>query len=568
MKCASKKAELSFICERAPAQLQPKMHRRTRRSRLVSAYDSRLISVSKGSIEIMSAIIQASALETLSREPLPTGDSCVLIIFGASGDLTKRKLIPGLYNLACVGCMNPQFEVLGIGRTPLGTEEFRKTIGEAAAKSKDTRDFSESGWRDFETRLNYMVGDINQPRFYSQLRARLEEMEKNGSSPNHLFYVSTPASVAGPIIEGLGAVGLNRREHGWTRIVLEKPFGRDLESANVLNDVVRRVFDEKTVYRIDHYLGKETVQNIPVFRFSTSLFEPVWNRNYIDYVEITAAETVGVENRVAFYEETGALRDMVANHLLQLLALTAMEPPIAFDADSVREQKVQVFRSIRPMSVEDVARFTVRGQYGSGVIDGKRVPGYQQEPGVNPSSITETYAAVRFQIENWRWAGVPFYIRTGKRLARNLTEIRVHLKPTPQALFASTSSGIDPNVITISIQPDEGISIAFDAKRPGTQVRTVTVQANFSYQASFGSNGPVAYETLLLDSMRGDATLFTRRDEVEAEWRTITPIEEAWAQLPAPDFANYAAGSEGPTSWQELLEIRGNSAERAIGYGR
>jgi glucose-6-phosphate 1-dehydrogenase len=568
MKCASNKAELSFICERAPAQLQPKMHRRTRRSRLVSAYDSRSISVSKASIEIMSAIIQASALEKLSREPLPTGDSCVLIIFGASGDLTKRKLIPGLYNLACVGCMNPQFEVLGIGRTPLGTEEFRKTIGEAAAKSKDTRDFSESGWRDFETRLNYMVGDINQPRFYSQLRARLEEMEKNGSSPNHLFYVSTPASVAGPIIEGLGAVGLNRREHGWTRIVLEKPFGRDLESANVLNDVVRRVFDEKTVYRIDHYLGKETVQNILVFRFSNSLFEPVWNRNYIDYVEITAAETVGVENRAAFYEETGALRDMVANHLLQLLALTAMEPPLAFDADSVREQKVQVFRSIRPMSVEDVARFTVRGQYGSGMIGGRRVPGYRQEPGVNPSSITETYAAVRFQIGNWRWAGVPFYIRTGKRLARNLTEIRVHLKPTPQALFASTSSVIAPNVITISIQPDEGISIAFDAKRPGTQMRTVTVQANFSYQASFGSKGPVAYETLLLDSMRGDATLFTRRDEVEAEWRIITPIEEAWAQLPAPDFANYAAGSEGPTSWQELLEIRGNSAERAIGYGR
>jgi glucose-6-phosphate 1-dehydrogenase len=516
----------------------------------------------------MSAIIQASTLEKLSREPLPTGDSCVLIIFGASGDLTKRKLIPGLYNLACVGCMNPQFEVLGIGRTPMGTEEFRKTIGEAAAQSKDTRDFSESGWTDFETRLNYMVGDINHPKFYSQLRARLEEMEKNGSSPNHLFYVSTPASVAGPIIEGLGAVGLNRREHGWTRIVLEKPFGRDLESANVLNDVVRRVFDEKTVYRIDHYLGKETVQNILVFRFSNSLFEPVWNRNYIDYVEITAAETVGVENRAAFYEETGALRDMVANHLLQLLALTAMEPPLAFDADSVREQKVQVFRSIRPMSVEDAARFTVRGQYGSGMIDGKRVPGYRQEPGVNPSSITETYAAVRFQIENWRWAGVPFYIRTGKRLARNLTEIRVHLKPTPQALFASTSSVIAPNVITISIQPDEGISIAFDAKRPGTQMRTVTVQANFSYQASFGSKGPVAYETLLLDSMRGDATLFTRRDEVEAEWRIITPIEEAWAQLPAPDFPNYAAGSEGPTSWQELLEIRGNSAERAIGYGR
>lgn len=507
----------------------------------------------------MSTIIQASPLEKLSQEPLPTGDSCVLVIFGASGDLTKRKLIPGLYNLACEGCMNRKFEVLGIGRTLMSSEEFRKKTLEAASKSKDTRDLSERGWADFEQRLHYMVGDINDPNFYPQLRIRLEEMEKNASSPNHLFYVSTPASVAGPIIEGLGAVGLNRGDHGWVRIVLEKPFGRDLESAHMLNEVVRDVFDEKAVYRIDHYLGKETVQNILVFRFSNSLFEPVWNRNYIDYVEITAAETVGVENRAAFYEETGALRDMVANHLLQLLALTAMEPPVAFDADSVREQKVQVFRSIRPMSVEDVSRFTIRGQYGPGVIDGKSVTGYRQEPGVAPSSRTETYAAVKFQIENWRWAGVPFYIRTGKRLARNLTEIRVHLKPTPQALFASTSSGIVPNVITISIQPDEGISIAFDAKRPGTQVRTVTVQANFSYQTSFGSKGPVAYETLLLDSMRGDATLFTRRDEVEAEWRIISPIEEAWAQLPLPDFPNYAAGDEGPALWNELLAIPGST---------
>src|ERR1700683_5021212 len=516
----------------------------------------------------MSAIIQASPLEEFSQEPLPTGDSCVLVIFGASGDLTNRKLIPGLYNLACVGCMNPEFEVLGIGRTPMSSEEFRKKTGEAAKESKDTRGFSESGWTDFEKRLHYMVGDINDPKFYVQLRVRLEEMEQSGSSPNHLFYVSTPASVAGPIIEGLGAAGLNRREQGWTRIILEKPFGRDLESANVLNDAVHGVFDERAIYRIDHYLGKETVQNILVFRFSNSLFEPVWNRNYIDYVEITAAETVGVENRAAFYEETGALRDMVANHLLQLLALTAMEPPIAFDADSVREQKVQVFRSVRPMSVEDVTRFTVRGQYGSGVIDGKQVPGYREEPGVNRNSVTETYAAVRFQIENWRWAGVPFYIRTGKRLARNLTEIRVYLKPTPQALFASTSSAIGPNVITINIQPDEGISIAFDAKRPGTQMRPVIVQANFSYQASFGSKGPVAYETLLLDSMRGDATLFTRRDEVEAEWRIITPIEEAWAHFPLPDFPNYAAGSEGPTSWHELVRIPGKTAEQAIGQGK
>jgi glucose-6-phosphate 1-dehydrogenase len=488
--------------------------------------------------------------------------------FGAVDDAgatagRKRKLIPALYNLSCEGCMNPEFEVLGIGRTPIMSEEFRKRTGEAAAKSKDTRDFSETRWADFQSRLHYMAGDINDPRFYSQLRVQLEKMQKNGSSPNHLFYVSTPSSVARTIIEGLGEVGLNLHEHGWSRIVLEKPFGHDLESANELNDVVHSVFDEDTVYRIDHYLGKETVQNILVFRFSNSLFEPVWNRNYVEYVEITAAETVGVENRAAFYEETGALRDMVANHLLQLLALTAMEPPVRFDANSVREQKVQVLRSVRPMSVEDVARFTARGQYGPGVIHGELIRGYRQEPGVDPSSRTETYAAVRLQIDNWRWAGVPFYIRTGKRLARNMTEVRVHLKPTPHALFASTSSVIDPNIITLSIQPDEGISIAFGAKRPGMQMRSVTVQANFSYQASFGSNGPVAYETLLLDSMRGDATLFTGRDEVEAEWRIISPIEEAWAHLPPPNFPNYGAGSEGPASWHELLESRRNAAERS-----
>ena len=507
----------------------------------------------------MSTIVEVSPLEKFAEEALPTGDSCILIIFGASGDLTKRKLIPGLYNLACAGCMNPQFEVLGIGRTPMSSDEFRTNMGEAASRSKDARDFSASGWKDFERRLNYMVGDINDPQFYVQLRQKLEEMEKKDSSPNHLFYVSTPASVAGPIIEGLGAAGLNRGGRGWTRIVLEKPFGRDLKSAHELNEIVHQVFDEQSVYRIDHYLGKETVQNILVFRFSNSLFEPVWNRNYIDYVEITAAETVGVESRAAFYEETGALRDMVANHLLQLLALTAMEPPVAFDADSVREQKVQVFRSIRPMSVEDVKRFTVRGQYGPGEVDGKKMPGYREEPGVKPSSTTETFAAVEFRIDNWRWAGVPFYIRTGKRLAKNLTQVRVHLKPTPQALFANTSSQVDPNVITIAIQPDEGISIAFDAKRPGTQMRTVTVQAHFSYQGSFGSKGPVAYETLLLDSMRGDATLFTRRDEVEAEWRIITPIEEAWAQLQAPRFPNYAAGSEGPAAADALITDDGRS---------
>ena len=506
----------------------------------------------------MSAVIEVNPLEQFSLEPLAAGDSCLLVIFGASGDLTRRKLIPSLYNLACVGCMNPQFEVLGVGRTAMTSEEFRSKLRESASKSGDTRDFTERQWQDFENRLHYFAGDINDEQFYAHLRDQLDKMQRGGSSPNRMFYVSTPASVAGPIVEGLARAGLNRTSDGWTRIILEKPFGHDLESAMQLNQMVDKVFDEKDIYRIDHYLGKETVQNILVFRFGNSLFEPVWNRNYIDHVEITAAETVGVEGRGGFYEETGALRDMVANHLLQLLALTAMEPPIAFDADSVREQKVQVFRSIRPMTVDEVAKRTVRGQYGAGKVasktDAKEVPGYREEPDVPASSVTETYVAVEFYVNNWRWAGVPFFIRTGKRLPRQVSEIRVHFKRTPQALFASTPyEQLGPNVITLRIQPDDGISIAFDVKRPGNQMRALTVDANFSYETAFGSKGPPAYETLLLDSMRGDPTLFTRRDEVEAEWKIITPIEDAWKQMPTPAFPNYAAGSEGPAEADALI---------------
>jgi len=511
----------------------------------------------------LATVIDVNPLEQFSLEPLPAGDSCLLIIFGASGDLTRRKLIPGLYNLACAGCMNPKFEVLGVARTQMRSEDFRAKMRQDAAGSSDARNFSDTGWHEFENRLYYYAGDFNGDQFYSRLREHLNQMQRDGSSANRLFYIATPASVAGPIVEGLARAGLNHNEAGWARVILEKPFGHDLNSAHELNEVVGKVFDEKDVYRIDHYLGKETVQNILVFRFGNSLFEPVWNRNYIDHVEITAAETVGLEGRASFYEETGALRDMVANHLLQLLALTAMEPPIAFDADSVRGQKVQVLRSIRPMTVDEVAKRTIRGQYGPGQISGQPVPGYRQEPNVSSNSLTETYAAVELYIDNWRWAGVPFYIRAGKRLARHLSEVRVHFRRTPQALFASTPhEHVGPNVITMRIQPNEGISIAFDAKRPGTQMRAFTVDANFSYESVFGSKGPTAYETLLLDSMRGDATLFTRRDEVDAEWRIITPIEEAWAKLSAPAFPNYAAGTDGPTEANHL--IGGDRAWRSL----
>lgn len=518
----------------------------------------------------MRTVVQATPVEQIKIPPLPVGDSCVILIFGASGDLTKRKLVPALYELACAGCMHNRFEVLGVARTPMSSEQFRERMRQGIENPHDV--ISGECWADFEKRLSYLIGDPNEAGFYSKLKAHLETMQSQGASPNRMFYVSTPATVAAPIIRGLEQSGLNHNEKGWSRIVLEKPFGRDLDSARNLNRTVLQAFDERSVYRIDHYLGKETVQNMAVFRFGNSLFEPVWNRNYVDHVEISAFETVGVEGRAAFYEETGALRDMVANHLLQLLALTAMEPPVAFDADSVREQKVQVFRSIRPMTMDEVAERTVRGQYGPGEIDGKSVPGYHQEPGVSPNSTTETFVAIEFHVHNWRWAGVPFYVRTGKRLGRRGTEVRVHFKRTPQALFARTpDEQIEPNVITMGIQPDEGISIAFGAKRPGSHMETVTVRADFSYREAFGASTPPAYATLLLDAMRGDPTLFTRGDEVEAEWRIITPIEEAWVNLPAPNFPNYAAGSDGPAEAAALLRgehprvprITGGELERA-----
>jgi glucose-6-phosphate 1-dehydrogenase len=503
---------------------------------------------------MVSAIVHATSGQSTNKASLPQADPALLIIFGASGDLTRRKLIPALYDLTCVGCVPRKFEVLGVGRTRMTTEEFRARMRQGALDSGGISNLDSEQWASFEKRLFYLVGDSGDLDFYPRLAAKLEQMHDAGSRTNHLFYISTPASVAGPIIEGLGSSGLNQNEKGWARIVLEKPFAHDLESAQELNRTVLRTFDESNVYRIDHYLGKETVQNILVFRFGNSLFEPVWNRNYVDYVEITAAETVGVENRASFYEETGALRDMVANHMLQLVALTAMEPPIAFDADAVREQKVQVFRSIRPMSVEEVAYRTVRGQYGPGQINGHQMPGYRDEPGVRKNSSTETYVALEFYIDNWRWAGVPFFVRTGKRLARRLTEISIHFKRTPQALFARTpDEEIDPNVITLGIQPDEGITVKFGAKRPAAHMQVAPVEAEFSYRGSFGAAIPEAYTTLLLDAMRGDATLFTRGDEVEAEWRIITPIEEAWAQLPPPSFPNYAAGSSGPADADALV---------------
>jgi glucose-6-phosphate 1-dehydrogenase len=496
---------------------------------------------------------------------IPTaGNPCVMVIFGATGDLTKRKLIPALLNLAQEEVLPKQFAIIGFAGNELTTEVFRKNLGaELPQFAHDPIDLKMWDW--LSQRIYFVKGDFQDPETYKRLQQQISEVEKlHNTGGNKFFYLAVAPRFFTPIVQQLGNAGLVREENGkWARIIIEKPFGHDLESARLLNAELKKVLDEKQIYRIDHYLGKETVQNVMVFRFTNNIIEPLWNRNYVDHVQITAAETVGVEHRGGFYETAGALRDMVPNHLFQLMTMTAMEPPISFDADEVRNKQAEVLHAIQPLAPEDVLTNMVRGQYGEGYIDGGHVVGYRQEPDVSPDSNTETFVALKLQIDNWRWAGVPFYLRTGKRLAKRTTEIVIQFRRTPFVLFRNTAvKNLETNRLVIHIQPEEGISLSFGAKVPGSVMRLGLVNMDFDYKSYFGAEHGTGYERLLRDCIAGDATLFQRADMVEAGWSVIQPIIDVWHALPARGFPNYAAGSWGPVEAEELLERDGRSWRR------
>ena len=497
-----------------------------------------------------------------SRVPERVPEPCVVVIFGASGDLTKRKLLPALYHLEQSGLLPAEFAVVGVARRPL-KDEFVNDMRDGIIKGGGV-EASDPNLRDFLQRVNYHAMNFDDPDGYTRLKALLASLdEKYGTSGNRLFYLATAPDYFSEIVEQLGKHGMAHPEKGTVRCIIEKPFGHDLESARELNDEINKVLSEDQIFRIDHYLGKETVQNILVFRFANGIFEPIWNRNYIDHVQITAAESIGIEGRGPFYEKAGALRDVVQNHVMELLSFVAMEPPVTFFSAPIRMEKVKVWKAIQPIKMED----TVRGQYGPGTVDGKPVIGYRQEERVDPNSNTETFAAMRFQIENWRWAGVPFYVRAGKRLAKRSTEITIQFKQPPTMLFkdnvgTSKCGEIQPNIISMRIQPDEGISLRFAAKVPGPTMQSCPVMMDFDYAAAFGVSSANGYERLLLDAMMGDATLFAHRDGVEATWALMTPILEEWAATPPKDFPNYAAGSWGPAAADALLARDGRKWRR------
>jgi glucose-6-phosphate 1-dehydrogenase len=487
------------------------------------------------------------------------GDPCIMVIFGGAGDLTKRKLIPALCNLAEQGFLPQQFAILAVTYADLTTETFRQQVTE------DVKTFALSPVdpaisKRLVEHTHYVRGDFADPGTYEQLKTTLAEVANQENLPaNYFYYLAVAPRFFGEIVRRLGAAGLAREENGcWRRVVIEKPFGRDLQSARALNAEIKQVLGEHQIYRIDHYLGKETVQNLLMFRFGNGIFEPIWNRRYIDHVQITAAETVGVEQRGGYYDTSGALRDMVPNHLFQLVSLTAMEPPISFEANAVRDEQAKILHAIQALSPEEVLSKTVRGQYDAGTLGGKQVPAYRAEPDVKPDSTTETYVAMKLFIDNWRWSHVPFYLRTGKHLARRVTEISIQFRSAPFHLFRNTPvEALQTNRLVITIQPEESISLSFGAKVPGPIMQQGTVDMCFNYADYFGSAPSTGYERLLYDCMIGDATLFQRADMVEAGWSVITPMLDVWQALPPRDFPNYAAGSWGPKEAEEMLPHTG-----------
>ena len=498
------------------------------------------------------------------REAMPragAADPCVVVLFGATGDLTARKLVPGLYNLAREGLLPAAFVTLGFARRGKTDGQFRAEMLEAANKHSRLKPVLPEVWKNFGGAIGYHTASFDDAAGYTSLRARLEQLDReHGTQGNRLFYLATAPEYFPVILKNLGAAGLIANPHRarpWTRVVIEKPFGHDLASARALNASAGSALDERQVFRIDHYLGKETVQNILALRFANAIFEPLWNRRYIDHVQITSVEDLGMEGRRgAYYDTAGAIRDVVQNHIMQLLSLVAMEPPVAMEADAIRDEKVKVLRALRPMTVEQVAANTVRGQYGPGSIFGRTVKGYREEEAVAPDSATETFVALRLTLDTWRWAGVPFLIRTGKRLPKRVTEIAIQFKSAPTLLFGGDvqAAGGGPNLLALRIQPDEGISLAFEAKAPGMKLRLQPVKMDFRYGSSFGQPPPEAYERLLLDAMLGDSTLFTRADEVECAWRFVDSIIEGWKKLPPWSTPNYAAGTWGPAEADRLLE--------------
>ncbi|HVW20626.1 MAG TPA: glucose-6-phosphate dehydrogenase [Opitutaceae bacterium] len=486
----------------------------------------------------------------------------VVVIFGASGDLTARKLIPAIYNLALDNLLPADFFLVGYGRKPMPDAKFRKAAADAI-KEFSRRDLKPEVWNRVAAHTSYVAGDYSDKAAFKKLAAHIAKIEKQvGRELQSLFYVSTPPTVFEPILRNLGSSGLAGRHAGkghQSKVVIEKPFGRDLGSARQLNATLRSVFEENQVFRIDHYLGKETVQDLLVQRFANAIFEPLWNRNFIDSVQITVAEEVGVESRAGYYEESGCLRDMIQNHTMQLLALTAMEPPVSLDAEAVRDEKVKVLKAIQPLTLGpggDVAR----AQYAAGLAAGKPVPGYLEEKGVSAESATETYAAIRLSINNWRWQGVPFYLRSGKRMPRRVSEIAVQFKRPPGTLFAAENGRFDvaANTLSFQIQPDEGLSLILNGKIPGLETRMQPVKMSFRYATTFGSNTPEAYERLFLDAMIGDGTLFIRGDEAETSWKLYTPVLDFWKTLGREGMDSYAAGSWGPPSAEALLAKNGH----------